>query len=456
MSAELYVVLNAIFRRGLIAMFLDPSVGREHIESCCAMQPPQAFIGNPKAHLLRFVSPALRRIPEKFSTGAPVPGARQLLGGSLLSGACRLEPCTSTTPALIRFTSGSTGEPKAAVRTHGFLLEQQRVIEKSLQLVAGEIDLATLPIFVLANLASGVTSLIPDADLRAPGSIRPERVVRQIRAHRPHRMSASPAFLERLADYCAETAQKLDCFRRILTGGGPVFPHLLDKLHGTSPQAEIVAVYGSTEAEPIAKISHGEISEADREAMWGGRGLLAGSPDPEVQIRILRETGCGTPNALADADFAAACVGECEPGQIAVSGPHVQPGYLHGVGDQGTKLKVNGTTWHKTGDAGYLDARGRLWLLGRCSARITDEKGTIYPFQVECAAHRDPEVRRAALVLHQGERVLAVETRNDAKPRTLREDLDWAGIQRIRFLRRIPVDQRHNAKICYAALRKVV
>src|SRR4029077_2703793 len=96
-----------------------------------------------------------------------------------------IEACAADTPALIRFTSGSTGQPKGAVRTHGFLLEQQRVIEKSLRLVAGDVDLATLPMFVLANLASGVTSIIPPADLRAPGAIDPMPVVRQIREFGP-------------------------------------------------------------------------------------------------------------------------------------------------------------------------------------------------------------------------------------------------------------------------------
>ena len=80
---------------------------------------------------------------------------------------------TTETPALVTFTSGSTGAPKAAVRTHGFLLEQHRVLAESLRLTPDDLDLTTLPIFVLANLGSGVCSLIPDADLRHPGAIEP-------------------------------------------------------------------------------------------------------------------------------------------------------------------------------------------------------------------------------------------------------------------------------------------
>src|SRR5436305_2898207 len=75
MSAELYVALLAIFRLGLVAMFLDPSAGREHINRCCDLHAPKAFLGGPKAHLLRLFSGPLRRIPVKLVLGCPVPGA---------------------------------------------------------------------------------------------------------------------------------------------------------------------------------------------------------------------------------------------------------------------------------------------------------------------------------------------------------------------------------------------
>ena len=62
-----------------------------------------------------------------------------------------------------------------------------------------------------------------------------------------------------------------------------------------------------------------------------------------------------------------------QPGEIVVSGAHVGAGYVGGVGDAETKFRVGEVIWHRTGDAGYLDAHGRLWLLGRCSARIADD-----------------------------------------------------------------------------------
>ena len=78
MSADLYVALLAIFRLGMVALILDPSAGWNHTERCCALYPPQALIAGTRAHLLRLLSPALRRIPFKVSVElsdlGPCPG----------------------------------------------------------------------------------------------------------------------------------------------------------------------------------------------------------------------------------------------------------------------------------------------------------------------------------------------------------------------------------------------
>lgn len=460
MSVELYVALLAIFRLGLVAMFIDPSAGQEQIDRCCELHPPQALIASPKAHLLRLVSPALRRISHKFVIGFLMPGAQLLtrkLPDWIRCENADIVAVEDTHPALITFTSGSTGQPKAVLRTHGFLQAQHRVLEKSLGLTAGEIDLTTLPIFVIANLASGVQSVIPSVDLRFPGAIDPALVVKQISWMKPVSTVASPAFLERIADYCLQQQIQLTSFQKIFTGGAPVFPGLLDKLQTIAPQAKIIAVYGSTEAEPIAEIARAEISAADQQAMLAGRGLLAGKPVPEIQLKIIRDQW-GTPiNPFTPAAFETVGLPQYEPGEIVVSGEHVLPGYLHGAGDEETKFRVADMIWHRTGDLGYLDEQGRLWLLGRCSAKIVDARGTLYPFAVECAASHFPPVKRAALISLQAKRVLVVELakgNTDVLPE-LRKSLAWAKLDDLRVLERIPVDKRHNAKVDYPALQKM-
>src|SRR5262249_37252101 len=412
-----------------------------------------------KAHLLRLWSQALRRIPVKFVIGLPVPRAIRWSVLSQMPAREEITAAEAETPALLTFTSGSTGQPKAAVRTHGFLLAQHTVLADSLQLHAGEVDLTTLPIFVLANLGSGVTSVIPDADLRFPGAIEPRRVIAQIEAQQPISSVASPAFFESLTRYCAEQRLTLPSFRKLFTGGAPVFPRLLDQMSMMAPNAEVVAVYGSTEAEPIAHIARNHIRIPDQEAMLKGKGLLTGPPVPQIKLRILRDQWGTTISPYSQEAFAAQCLPANQPGEIVVSGDHVLSGYLHGQGDEETKFKVDGVTWHRTGDAGYLDDEGRVWLLGRCSARISDSHGMLYPFAAETALYQDPRVRRAAVVTHQGRGVLALEFfdgHKDADRSWIQSSLAWTHVDDIRVCQRIPVDKRHNAKIDYPSLHALL
>jgi olefin beta-lactone synthetase len=459
MSAQLYVALMAIFRLGMVAIFLDPSAGQTHLDRCCALYPPQGLIASSKAHLLKLRSAALRQIPHQFAIGWPVPGTIQWSQAfspptAVAIESCETVSCKPDTPALLTFTSGSTGQPKAALRSYGFLLAQHRALATSLKLKSGQVDLTTLPIFVLANLASGVTTLIPKADLRFPGKINAAQVMTQIQTYRPQSTAASPAFLARLGEYCQQHQLTLP-FERIFSGGAPVFPKLLDQLQQVAPQAEVSAVYGSTEAEPIAHITRRQIHPEEMAAMLQGQGLLVGVPVPEIQLRILPDQWGQAIAPLTAEEFAAASLPVGKAGEIVVSGEHVLPGYLNGQGDQETKFQVEGVPWHRTGDAGYLDAQGRLWLLGRCQARIKDEQGILYPFAVEVAANQHPGVSQAAIVLYQKQRVLVVELVPGQSPQvlaSLQADLGWAKIERYKICPKIPVDKRHNAKVDYPLL----
>jgi acyl-CoA synthetase (AMP-forming)/AMP-acid ligase II len=448
MSVELYAALVAVFRAGAVATFLDPSAGLSHIGKCAEIYAPRAFIASPRAHLLRLVSGAIRRIPTKFSTGMSLPGAVAFPATRRSS-----LPETSSDAALLTFTSGSTGFPKAALRTHEFLMAQYRVLEATLGLTEGTVDMATLPVFVLANLASGVTSLIPNADLRRPGQVDGGVIAEQIAQEKVSSIAASPAFLERIVIACETGKQRLNSLSKVFVGGAPVFPPLLDRLCAIAPNAVITSVYGSTEAEPICELHLAEISVEDLTLMRAGRGLLAGKPVPSIGLRIVKERwGCPI-GPYTSTSFQSDCVPSGAAGEIAVSGPHVLAGYLGGRGDEETKFRVDGSVWHRTGDCGYLDVQGRVWMLGRATARMADPRGELYPFSVECALSFIPQIRRSALIAAGGKRILFVEWhRERANESAIQELVAWASIDAIHSCPRIPVDRRHNAKIDYVAL----
>ena len=469
MSIELYVVLLAIFRLGLVATVLDASAGRDHINKCCGVASPKALIGPTKAHLLRGLCPGLRSIDHHFVTSGWLPGATRLSRTHNLKPHRKLTPCGVTHDALLTFTSGSTNQPKAAMRSHGFLLAQYRVLAEAGELEAGEVALASLPIFVLANLASGVTTVIAHCDLRNPGLVKPEPILQQIERHNISRTEGSPAFYVRLLNNAhpnpltTSTQEHIDnhhdtrlgTITKLFTGGAPVFPSLMQQLRSALPNGRALSVYGATEAEPITKLDWDEVKIADIEGMQSGSGLLVGKPVEQIQVRVVANQWGSPIPSRNEEEFAELVLPNDHAGEIVVSGTHVLGGYLNPSDDEVTKFWVDRGVWHRTGDTGYLDCHGRLWLLGRASAVITDGRGTLYPFAVEGAASFFAWVERSALLGRNGKRMLVLQLSSSAPKDALQqvnERLAWALLDQFVVLQKIPVDRRHNAKVDYPAL----
>lgn len=460
-TIELYASVIAVLRLGAVAMFIEPSAGTSMIDRACAMHAPRAFIGSSRAHLLRLVSPAMRRIPRKYVTRGWVPGATSLASRAADAAATPIAQVTEDEPALLTFTSGSTGRPKGAVRSHGILRAQLDALTANVAAAEGTRELVSLPIVVLLNLANGAETILPDADLRHPGSIDPVPVLNQLAADDATRVTASPAFLERLVDGARIHTDVGGRTRMadIVTGGGPVFPDLVQRIVETWPAARVTSVYGSTEAEPIAHVTSAERTEHDLAAMRSGAGLLAGAPDRSVRLAIIAARW-GSPIApMSAADLEALTLSPSVPGEIVVTGAHVVRGYLGGIGDEETKFSVDGVVWHRTGDVGYLDEGGRLWLLGRADAAIEDSRGTLHPFAVECAAREVLGVRRVAAIAHDGRRLLILEGPTERSAEARRAVLDalaWAQLDEVVTWRRLPMDRRHNSKVNYPEVRRLL
>lgn len=437
MQAELYVTLAALWKIGAIALFLDPSAGRKHIAQCCQRTEPDAVIGIPKARWLWWLHRSLRKIPRKFVWGKTL----------------RMVPQTDTAfpnaetgleqAAILTFTSGSTGAPKGAIRSHGLLHAQYRALQSAIELEHGEIELATMPIIALVNLAAGITTLIPDADLRRPGFVKTAPIREQIQRFQPNRCVASPAFLQRFPEGTGS-------LKKIYTGGAPVFPRGLRQMEKAFPGSDITVLYGSTEAEPISHIRWQDITAEAEQRTRGGKGLLVGTVAPEAEVRIIRDQwGCPVSPQGAE-DWDALRCPDGQTGEIVVAGEHVIPGYLDGIGDDENKIKVAGRVWHRTGDAGYFDEHERLWLMGRCAAKFQIDQQWVYPFAIESAAVEQFDVPIAACCLYRGAPTLFLPK---SFAGSLPHEFPIEGITIKQIIHRdIPLDKRHNAKVDYAAL----
>ncbi len=471
MSIDLYSVLLGCLHRGATVVFVDAWAGRSRVEAAVAAAAPRAVVGTRKALWLGLLVPSLRRIPLRFR----VRSGRGLVGGP--AGAPRsvdspeadgAHPVAADDPALVTFTTGSTGRPKGAVRSHAFLWAQHHALRRHMAPEASDVDMPTLPIFVLNNLASGIPSVLPDADPRRPADIDPARIHHQIIREGVTTSTGSPAFYERLATWCRERAEPLP-LRALYTGGAPVLPPLARRL------VEVVTgqphvLYGSTEAEPIAGLSLVEMLETmdspDRaHAGLAHAGLCVGPPVPETSVRIVRPHE--GPIELDDRGWTPWEVTPGQAGEVVVAGDHVLEGYL---GDPSAEVLAKipdpggSRIWHRTGDAARMDAHGRLWLLGRVGARVLRSGRVVWPLPLELRALSVPEVRHAAVWGEPdpelGQRcVLCVEVAgerlSDEGRAALIEALDPAiGVDVLRVVRRIPRDPRHASKTDMVALRR--
>ncbi len=458
MSIELYQLIAAIFRSGLVAIFIDPGLDRQAIRRFCEQQEPKAIVFSPAAQLFRFLLPSLRHVPVKIGIGMRLPGDTSWTDYRRLIPRSEVMDVPSESPALISLTSGSTGTPKGIARSHGFLLRQHRILQRTLSHQPGEISLVTLPMFVLSNLASGVSSILPRDRGREGKQSDMQGLVELVRRHEPTNAIGGPAFFQRMAGYCRKNGVILPCLSKVFVGGAPVLPKLFDDLKAVSQEAVITAVYGATEAEPIATLSFTDSTKNDFDQTEHGRGLLVGRSVDGIEVKVLADQWGKPISPISREAFEAQLMPHGQIGEIVVSGAHVLNSYLEGPYNLLTKIDVEETKWHRTGDAGYFDGIGRLWLVGRCVARIANSTKCIYPLMIECAARSMRGVCQAALTTHKGCLLLLLEadSRGAIDIAKVRAELSWAGIGEYRIVKRIPVDRRHHSKIDLVALNRLV
>jgi olefin beta-lactone synthetase len=418
MSIDLYVVLLALLKLGAAAVFVDPWIGWRQIAAFAVFAAPRLYAGTPRSHLLRLLSGRLRAIPLTVTASrrlGRLPAAHTLAELEQDEGDGRIAPAAAGDTALITFTSGSSGEPKGANRTHGFLLAQHRALAAEFPSRESDVDMPMFPVFALHNLASGISSVVPAMDLWRVDQVDASRILAQMAAHGVTTCTASLSFFDRVAAALADDPRQRPALRRLLSGGAPVSDAQLAAWQRALPATEIRLVYGSTEAEPVAQITAAErgclaaanaaafrLTAADAAASQSTAaqlGFCVGRPGDQVQARVIRiHRG---PVALGAGGWADWELPRGEIGELVVTGDHVCKDYYRNPRAMAENKIVDrgGTVWHRMGDTGWLDDAGRFWLAGRVHSTIFRAGQAVHPQLVEQAAQEaGASIRRVAAV----------------------------------------------------------
>lgn len=445
MSIDLYRTVLAIFRIGATAVFLDEWVSKKRMEACCQIAECDAFIGIFKARILAIFSSELRKIPIHL-------GLKYHTAGSALP----FPETIADDTALITFTTGSTGIPKAAKRTHSLLYEQFKALSDIIKPAETDVSMPVLPIVLLINLGLGITSVIADFKAAKPESIRPERLVKQCIDHEVSTIIASPFFVNEVSRYLLRRHFVLPLVSKIFTGGAPVFPAEVTLFKRAFSHTSVEIVYGSTEAEPISSIK-ADVLLAPDEAN-AGKGLNVGTIDKNATVKIIKITS--QPILPTDTEeFKSWEMARGVVGEIIVSGPHVLREYINNEEAlRQNKIFVDGKCWHRTGDSGYLDKAGKLFLTGRCSTLIFKNNQLVSPFIFESSIQVLDGIAAGTLLLINNKITAILELKKDAEQELVIEQVNSLPQKPddIIFVKTIPKDPRHHSKIDYEKLREML
>lgn len=466
---ELIALCFALFKIGAVPVVIDPGMGLKSFLRCVRRTEPEALIGIPLAHVVARVA---RRAFRGVTRRVMVPGGGRFLG--MLEGeASNAEFTVAATGArelaAILFTSGSTGPAKGVCYEHGQFEAQVRLIRDFYGIEPGEVDLPMLPVFALFNPAMGMTTVVPEMNPSRPAAVDPAKIVNAILQNEVTNSFGSPVLWKKIGRYCRERSIQLPSLKRILIAGAPVSPEVIRLFEGILVNGEIHTPYGATESLPVSSISGREILEETWELTEKGAGTCVGRLFPDMRAAILPVSEKPRRSMGDESPLPTDRIGE-----ICVRGPVVTRAYDR-LPEATAMGKIPGESpdvvWHRMGDLGYVDAKGRLWFCGRAAERVETGERTLYTDCCEAVFNRHPKVFRTALVglRHAGEvePAIVVEPESGQFPRNhqsraifiaeLRElgaEHDHTrDLQRFFFCRRFPVDVRHNAKIHRLKLR---
>jgi len=345
-------------------------------------------------------------------------------------------------PAVLMFTSGTTGLPKGVTLTHGNIWWNSVNVDSMLDTRRGDVTLVAAPMFHVGALNSFLTrTLVRGGTAIVRRSFEPQAFLDDIVTFGVNSFFAVPAMLTALARVPGVFEADLSSLRAVVVAGAPVPPSLIRQYaeHGVLLQQ----AWGLTETAPFA--THLPVERTlDKVGS-------AGIPMPYTEARVVDPVT----NLPAGAG---------ERGEVVVRGPNVTAGYWENP--EATAVAFDDEGWFHSGDVGYLDEDGYLFIVDRLKDMIISGGENIYPAEVERALADLPGLIDVAVVGRSdekwGESVVAVVSVSADAPVTLDGVRDHAAAKLARYklpreLRVVPsVPRNASGKLDKRVIRDIV
>lgn len=348
---EFVIAVLAIWRLGAVAALISPGWKREEVGHALELVRPRHALGDQP--VLAGLMP-MRHLDDEIT---PVAGAA---------------PCAALPPgdadALLVFSSGTTGLPKAVRHTHASLTAGVRHWRDALGLTAGDrIQVVTPPSHIL-GLLNILTALSVGAQVRLHRRFDIEVMLKTIASDRiTVEMAVAPIALAIAAHPDLESFD-LSSLRYIMWGATPVAAAVADTVTRRTG-VRWVPAYGTSELPVIACSPTGGSGPADTVSDTVGR------PVPGVDVRVVDlDNGEPLPPGVA--------------GEILARSDSLMAGYL--PSEATSEVVRDG--WFHTGDVGYLDAGGWLRITDRCKEMIKVRGFQVAPAEIEAVLHEHPAV----------------------------------------------------------------
>ena len=301
--------------------------------------------------------------------------------------------------AVLLFTAGTTGQPKAVMLSHdsftSFMLANMEPPDPDVE----ERTLLTLPLYHIAGLQAALAGVFGGRTIVLQHQFEPREWMALVQEHRIERALIVPTMLKQLLDHPEFACHDLSSLRVLTYGGSSMPPPVIERAVAALPGVQFINAFGQTETgSTIAMVPpEDHVLEGPPEVVEKRRRHLTsiGRPLPDVEVRIVGEDG----NELTTG----------EQGEIAAHGQRLMRGYWGQP--EATAQAVHGG-WLYTGDLGYMDEDGYIYLTGRAKDFIKRGGEMVAPEEVEQTLHACPGVEECAVIgvpdETWGERVVAV------------------------------------------------